>query len=193
MKNVGGIRFVQAFHWQSRNSGRGCRAVFKLKPIPESETFVQADSNSLDEVDSLLAAVLDSDLTPMVFDLHNVTTPHAPRTAAATLVLGFAGAREDVEFQLHKASELGIHSPSSLDYQEQYWNGAAAEPVRRTSVLPSELIHCIRRFENVPFVARAGNGEIWHRGGPAQAKANLPCALLGRVKDTFDPKHILPE
>ena len=43
------------------------------------------------------------------------------------------------------------------------------------------------------FVARAGNGVIYHRGDLACEKGELPQKLMQRVKETFDPKRILPD
>ena len=64
---------------------------------------------------------------------------------------------------------------------------------RRWSVLPSKTVGAIRRLGTVPFVARAGNGVIYYRGGPEPPKDELPVTLMQRVKSEFDPKHILSE
>jgi FAD/FMN-containing dehydrogenase len=44
-----------------------------------------------------------------------------------------------------------------------------------------------------PFVARAGNGVIYHREASKPPKGELPVKLMRRLKDAFDPKRILPE
>ena len=51
----------------------------------------------------------------------------------------------------------------------------------------------MQSLEAAQFVARAGNGVIYYRGGKAPPKAELPLALMRRIKDTYDPKHTLPD
>ena len=43
------------------------------------------------------------------------------------------------------------------------------------------------------WVARAGNGVIYHRCAGAPTRDELPAQLTQRVKDVYDPKHIFPE
>jgi hypothetical protein len=106
------------------------------------------------------------------------------------VTLGFAGTREEVECQLARADGLGFKEPGSLDYETQFWSGAA--PAHRLSVLPSKMVEALRGL-NAPFVARAGNGVIYHRGQPTPRKEELPLELLRRVKAAFDPNQLLPE
>ena len=109
-------------------------------------------------------------------------------------MLGFAGAREDVQWQLQKAKELGLHDNANLDHEKTFWEVSNAGSVYSRSVLPSRLIETLRELGPISFVARAGNGVLHHRGGAAPAKnADLPLALMQRMKQTYDPKNILPE
>ena len=110
----------------------------------------------------------------------------------SVLVLGFAGTREEVDWQVELAMTLGISEPTTLDYQSQFWSVAGTAP-RTISVLPSRLIETVRSLGNKQFVARAGNGVIYHRGDLACEKVELPQKLMQRVKETFDPKRVLPD
>jgi FAD/FMN-containing dehydrogenase len=198
VKNVAGYDLCKLFIGSRGALGVIVEATFKLRPFPEAEQFVQAEFDSLEKADAFVQSILESDLVPAVLDLHNLNAsstsrPDAPRSHALTVVLGFAGAREDVEYQLGKAAELGAHSPSNLDHEARFWDSTASGPARRRSVLPSELATTIRGLGEVPFVARAGNGLVCYRGGPAEPKSEAPEKLLRRVKDSFDPKHIFPE
>src|SRR5262249_46253761 len=95
------------------------------------------------------------------------------------------------DWQLSSARELNVTASSSLDYELQFWN--ASPPVQRLSVLPSRLTEAVRGLGHALFVARAGNGTIFYRGGPAWRKEELPPKLMQRLKDAYDLKHILPD
>jgi hypothetical protein len=86
---------------------------------------------------------------------------------------------------------LGLDEPSTLDYEQSFWGGD--ESPRRLSVPPSSVAEAIRGLAGASFVARAGNGVIYHRGSPSPAKNESAAGLMRRVKDAFDPKHILPD
>jgi hypothetical protein len=65
--------------------------------------------------------------------------------------------------------------------------------MRRWSVLPSRVLQTIHGLGDVPFIARAGNGVIYYRGGSPPPAPTMPATLLRRVKDIFDPNQILPD
>ena len=106
-------------------------------------------------------------------------------------MLGLAGTRAEVDWQLSQAAALGLREPTCLDYETNFWSQPTAP--RRLSILPSRLAETVRGLGPIPWVARAGNGVIYHRGGAASAQAASPSPLLQRIKDTYDPKHILPD
>ncbi len=187
VKNVAGYDLAKLFIGGRGSLGVVIETTFKLRPLPEMERFVQAACPSLEQVEKLIEAVFQSEITPMVLDLYRL-----PSTGGASiLVLGFAGTREEVEWQLAKVAELGVKEPSPFDYEAKFW--ADISPVNRLSVLPSTIVAAIRSLENVSFVARAGNGVIYHHGAAAPRNGALPLELIRRVKDTFDPNRILPE
>ena len=185
VKNVAGYELAKLFVGSHGTLGVIVEATFKLRPLPEVEAFVQYPFDSLEAPDGFLEKALASTLVPTVIDLHNV----GPQLAA---VLGFAGAQEDVKYQLAQARELGAEEPTNLSYEKEFWHGAKREPVQKFSVLPSRVCATIKPLGNAPFVARAGNGIIQYRGTPP-ARADIPRELFRRVKDTFDPHHLFPE
>jgi FAD/FMN-containing dehydrogenase len=186
VKNVAGYDLAKLFIGSRESLGVIAEATFKLRPLSEAENFVAKKCESPDQADTLIEAVLNSELTPIVFDLHNLSDSKSP-----TLVLGFAGTREEVEWQSTQARELGFNETGSLNYESQFWADAA--PAHRLSVLPSKAIETIKTLNGVPFVARGGNGIIYHRGTASSQKNDLPIKLTQRLKNEFDPKNIFPE
>ncbi|MDB6122886.1 MAG: FAD-binding oxidoreductase [Pedosphaera sp.] len=188
VKNVAGYDLMKLFIGSHGSIGVSVEATFKLRPLPELEKFVQVQCKSLEVADRLIEAVIKSEITPVVLDLHQISKPE---NNAVTVVLGFAGTREEVEWQLAKAADLGFNQHSSLDYEATFW--ADSTLTHRLSVLPSTIVRVIRNLDGAPFIARAGNGIIYHRGTPAPRSEVLPLELMRRVKDAYDPNHILPE
>jgi hypothetical protein len=106
-------------------------------------------------------------------------------------VLGLAGTDEEVAWQTQAAEKLGFRDHTSLDYDREFWSGPG--PVRRISILPSRLAEQLASLQPENFVARAGNGTIFYRGGSEPPKASIPMSLTRRVKEIFDQKNILPD
>jgi FAD/FMN-containing dehydrogenase len=154
--------------------------------LAEAERFVCRQINDCAEAGIHVRFVLDSELTPVVLDIHRTDS-----SAKLYVVLGFAGTRHEVDWQLGQARKLGFENETSLDYETQFWSDAT--PVNHLSVLPSRITDVIRDLGPRPFVARAGNGVIYFRGGAIPMKKNLPIDLMRRLKSTYDPKNILPE
>jgi FAD/FMN-containing dehydrogenase len=160
-------------------------ATFKLRPLPEVEQFVGARF-AIMEASRAIRSVLNSELTPVVLDLHRLDT-----LPEVTLVIGLAGTREEVEWQGALAAKLGFHAGTTLDYEAAFWSDNA--PVQRLSVLPTQLTERIAKLGNRPFVARAGNGTIYYRGERVGPEPVGPAELMRRVKAAYDPKNLLPE
>jgi glycolate oxidase FAD binding subunit len=187
VKNVAGYDLAKLFIGGRGTLGVVAEATFKLRPLPEAESFIAKKCASLDEADASIEAVLNSELTPVVLDLHNVSLANP----SSSLVLAFAGTRDEVDWQMAKAKELGFNEMASLNHETVFW--AEAAPAQRLSVLPSRIVEAIKTLNGAPFVARAGNGIVYHRGAASSTKENLPVKLMQRLKDEYDPKHILPE
>jgi len=98
-----------------------------------------------------------------------------------------------VAWQLEKAAALGVSTASSLEYEELFWSGSESAPSHRLSVLPSRVTEGIQSLGASEFIARAGNGVVYYRGGKAPQKIEPPRALMQRIKETYDPKHVLPD
>ena len=191
VKNVAGYDLAKLFIGSSGSLGAIIEATFKLLPLPEVEKFVQVSCASLSEADKMAGTVLNSELTPVVFDLHNTPGKDGQRAVGSTLVLGFAGTNEEVEWQFSKAGGLGFNETSSLDYEREFWT--EPDSIRKTSVLPSRMVEILGAMESARFVARAGNGIIYSRGATKRERCQTSSKLAERLKDEFDPKRILPD
>lgn len=184
VKNVAGYDLQKLFIGGGGTLGTITEVTFKLRPIPEAEKLIQLPLASLAAANEIIEAVVSSELTPVVFDLHRISN-------SLVAVLGFDGTTEDVEWQLGHATMLGFKQAATLDYDPSF--RLAGEPCKKLSVLPSKLIESLRHLGDAPFVARAGNGVIFHRTILPATKSGAPEKLSRRTKDAFDPKHLLPE
>jgi FAD/FMN-containing dehydrogenase len=170
VKNVAGYDLCKLFVGHRDTLGVIVEATFKLKPMPEAEALVHRSLSSLSEVGALLDQVVESELNPVILDLHNVSPANGASSIDRSmfhLVLGFAGAIEDVQYQTERAAALGINTPGSLDYEDRFWSADTATKTHKLSMLPSDLIKAISNLGAVKFVARAGNGIVYYRGGSA--------------------------
>jgi len=194
VKNVAGYDLAKLFIGSHGSLGVIVEATFKLRPLPETERLVQAQCESLDQAGRLLDAVLDCDLTPVVLDLHHfgrAESPTRPLSVPISLVVGFAGTRPEVDWQLERAAALGLSEPATLDYEREFWNSAGA--VQKVSVLPSRLMDALRETPP-PFVARAGNGLYYYYycGAPVPKPSEPSAKLCDRLKQVWDPQNIFP-
>jgi FAD/FMN-containing dehydrogenase len=165
VKNVAGYDLHKLFVGSHGTLGTILQAAFKVRPLPEKELVLQAPPKALE-------SVLESALTPVILDL-----------IPSSLVLGFAGTGEEVDWQAQIAASLGITEPATLDYEREFWSRDPAPS--KLSVLPSRLTETINSLEADSFVARAGNGVIYYRGQkprPARAADSLSI----RLKDAFN-------
>ncbi|HMC29000.1 MAG TPA: FAD-binding oxidoreductase [Verrucomicrobiae bacterium] len=185
VKNVAGFDLCKLFVGSQWSLGIGIEATFKVRPLPALERFLAARFHDLSKAGAALQAVIESQLTPAVLDLYS------EKPSGCSLVLGLAGTTEEVDWQLEEANKLGLADTGSLDYERAFW--ALSDTPHQASVLPSGLIAELQLRKPDAFVARAGNGIIFYRGGTPAEKASIPVALNRRLKQTFDPKNILPE
>ena len=172
VKNVAGYDLQKLFVGGFDSLGIIVEATFKILPCPAHERILQTNGAAA------IARVLSSPITPTILDMHR-----------DTVVLGLAGTQAEVEWQANEAAKLGFKEEGDLDYEREFW-GRTPEPHRK-SVLPAKLLDAL--IGMLDYVARAGNGVIYYRGAEAPETSKLPTALMKRLKDTFDPKGILPE
>jgi FAD/FMN-containing dehydrogenase len=185
VKNVAGYDLCKLFVGARGSLGVVVEATFKLRPLPAVERCVSAECATLEVLETLIGRVLDAPITPVVFDVHRLAG------GPFILVLGFAGTRAEVGWQLARAAELGVAEPADLEHERAFWSSGV--PATKLSVAPSKLVATLRSLGEAPFVARAGNGIIFHRGAARAPAPGIHDALSRRLKDTYDPKHILPE
>lgn len=185
VKNVAGYDLQKLFIGGGGTLATPVEATFKLRPLPEREGFVRQRFDTLEAAGIAIEAVSESQLAPVVFDLYRAAG------SSFSLVLGFDGTNEDVDWQLTVATQLGFTENTTLDHDQRF--RAGPEQLRKLSVLPSKLIGGLRALGDEPFVARAGNGIIYHRADILPPEPNLPVHLLRRAKDAFDPLHLLPD
>lgn len=188
VKNVAGYDLCKLFIGSGTSLGILVEASFKLRPLPATTATVCLRFDNLDTAGRFIVTLMKSELTPTVMDLHNIGSQQT--TFPYTLVIGFEGTAEEVNYQLATARELGIHEPDAPVQDAHFWEMPAPA---RISVLPSRLIEQLRLLGDVPFVARAGNGLIFHRGDSSHQQHDLPVDLFRRLKSAYDPKHTLPE
>ncbi len=186
VKNVAGYDLTRMFVGARGSLGLIVEATFKTLPRPEAERFGQAQVQSLEQAEDLIAGISESDLNPTVLDFHNV--PAAGERAGWWLVIGFAGAAEDVEEQMAQASAAGFSKASDLDHEKRFWEAAPAGGVQMISVLPSDLIKRLASLAPQFFVARAANGVIHYLGDPPRLDKSDTAHLQERLKKAFDPE-----
>jgi glycolate oxidase FAD binding subunit len=190
VKNVAGYDLAKLFVGSRGTIGIIVEATFKLLPLPESEAFVELQFDILEKADEVIGKIFESPMSPTALDLHNL--PAATQGPGYFLVVGFSGTEEEVRDQVSLLEEMHPGRICGLEHQNRFWTG---DPLlcQKISVLPSDLIRTLAGFPETTFVARAGNGIIYYRGEAVPEKSDLPVALMRRVKEEYDPKHILPE
>jgi glycolate oxidase FAD binding subunit len=185
VKNVAGYDLQKIFVGSHGSLGIILEAIFKLRPLPATEQLHQCSFATLSEACAFARKIMDSALEPVVLDLYGSAA------GKFVVVVGFGGTPEEVEWQNNIASGLGSLVACDLSYEEDFWRDT--RPVHKASVLPTRLQETIERIGPSQFVARAGNGVLYYRGGTVPASSATPLDLMGRIKDTFDPDHILPD
>jgi len=191
VKNAAGYDLCRLFTGARGELGVVREATFKVQPLPELERFLEAHFPTLETAAEFVEKVDGSVLMPVVLDLHRLEP-----SAEWTVVVGFAGDRETVEWQCAEMSKLAVTAASSLDYDARFWAAAVSgsQPAKKFSVLPSKLVPAIQGLgaEVASLLARAGNGTIYYCGGPELPARALPFKLMEQLKNEFDPQHKLP-
>ncbi len=179
VKNVAGFDLCRLFVGARDTLGIIVEATFKLLPLPDAEAHLAKPCDSLGQAEELLEKIWTSELQPSVLDLHRIDG------GPLTLVIGFAGPSADVEAQSEVATGLRFAGGASLDYDARFRRTTP----HFTSVAPADLASTLRTLGDESFVARAGNGVIYH---PSAEPPKLPSPeLQKRVKEMFDPEGVI--
>src|SRR5690349_19253903 len=72
VKNVAGYDLQKLFIGSGGTLAVPVEVTFKLRPFPERESFVQQRFDALDAAGTAIEAVIESELTPIVLDLHRI-------------------------------------------------------------------------------------------------------------------------
>lgn len=186
VKNVAGYDLTRLYIGARGSLGIIIEATFKVLPLPEAQGFGEMRVSSLEHAEDVLAGISESQLQPAILDFHNV--PAAGIAPGMWIVIGFSGAREDVDAQLADAAVMGLSTPTNLDHDKRFWEAAPAGGVSTISVLPSKLTETIARVKPRFFVARAANGILHYLGDAARSEFVDPAGLNARIKKAFDPE-----
>src|SRR5688572_12451185 len=76
VKNVAGYDLCKLFIGARHSLGIIVEATFKLRPLPEAESFVQAEFNTLADLNACAKALLSSAAEPVILDAHNLAGKH---------------------------------------------------------------------------------------------------------------------
>jgi FAD/FMN-containing dehydrogenase len=187
VKNAAGYDLCRLFTGARGELATVEEVCFKVQPRPEAEQFGKMTFPTAEAACEFVEKLDTSELTPTVLDLHN-----ADGTGPWTVVVGFAGTREEVDWQCKQTGLLAAVGNANLDYNEQFWSATAGGPVHKLSVLPSKLSATLATMRGITaIVARAGNGVIYYRGED-QGTGLAPAArLMERLKHEFDPDNKL--
>lgn len=182
VKNVAGYDLCKLFIGARHTLGVIVEGTFKLRPLPEKEIFVEAQVESLDELDALRKKFWSTRADPVIFDAHNLH-------GKISVIAAFAGNREDVEMQAEMARGIGFTPVNGPQYVASFWDGT---DTRKLSVLPSKCVHELGACKAEQWLAHLGNGIIYYRGGQIfkTPKPNSHNRLDLRVRELYDPKQI---
>ena len=130
-------------------------------------------TGELSQLEENFQKIWESQTSPIVLDLIGSGGTHQLLTA-------FAGTSEDVAWQLDQLENLQL-VPADAPV-------STAGPF--VSVPTNKVFEKIRSFKR--YTARLGNGVIYSEEVPQPVLSPGVIQLNKRLKDTFDPKGILP-
>jgi glycolate oxidase FAD binding subunit len=208
VKNVAGYDLPKLFIGSHGTLGVIVEATVKLRPLPDEERLVAVRFERIKDAGAAVRAVMASDLIPSAIELLDVEASRALALSdpppGATLVLGFDGMPEQVEWQCAQVPSVvgpcGGTDPRPLDATAWDRLGVAAAAafetpaaVVRFAVLPALVAEAMEqgaaaaRQRGLPsaWSAHAGVGvmyaAIFAQPGPAQLKSLV--AALGEWRN----------
>lgn len=206
VKNVAGFDLCKLFIGANGSLGVITSVTFKLLPLPEKEVICCSQIESFDELTSVLKRLrsFHRDAMPGIMDLYR----DKDHSEIGTLIVGFHGPSQAVEQSSATIldSGLGFEAIScwernnamaclpELNHDKQFWANRSWRSVTVESVLRSRLPAIIEQLPSEkPFVARMGQGIVYHLGNRITEPKVRPRSLELRMKQQFDPIGILPE
>ncbi len=178
VKNVAGYDLCKLFIGARHSLGIIVEGTFKLRPLPETEVILESSFETMAALNSTVGKLRAAPIDPVIFDAHRMA-------GRLTLVIAFAGAREDVAYQVELAQRITGWDRSSTAYDAKLRN--------TFSVLPNSMADALAPIERGRFIARLGNGVIYHDGEPLMKRMIPNAALAARLKTAYDPHGILPD
>ena len=152
VKNVAGYDLPKLFVGSWGTLGVVVDATFKLRPRPDDERLVAARFDRLKDCGAAVRAVLGGDLIPNAVEILDPTAAAAlGLAAAATLVVGFDGLLEQIDWQVAELAtllsplggrDLATLPPATWPRLATIGRDAFAEPaaVMTLSVLPTLVV-----------------------------------------------------
>ena len=186
VKNVAGYDLCKLFIGAKHSLGVIVEGTFKLRPLPETEIFVERETGSFDELEDARTGLIER-TEPVLFDA-------AKAGGALKVWAAFAGNSEDVAAQVEIATRAGFRRSEAVEDTREFWNGSAPATI---SVLPSKIVGMLKDLGAEEWLAHLGNGVIYFRRRKHQEPARpvggiITNILMDRVKKAYDPKSILP-
>lgn len=189
VKNVAGYDLHKLFIGARGSLGVPVVAHFRLLPLPEASAEFEAHPAASRDAGRLALAARDQLRGVVALD---VLRSHrgAP---TLTVWMRLAGNRPSLALQAERAVALGFQPrPDGVARHDQDLWRDPARPPASFSVVPARLPDAIERTEGRRFVARAGQGIVYHEGPTLVPSPPQPRVLLDRLKAAFDPANILP-
>jgi len=196
VKNVAGYDLPKLFIGSHGTLGIIVEATFKLRPRPDDERLVAVGFARLADAGAAARTLLGSDLVPCTVDLLDAAAAATlPVEPVPTLVVGFDGLREQVEWQVAELARLvaplGGGAPARLDGQA--WtrlSGAAraagtAVAVMTLSVLPAGVAATME--EGGRRARERGFQSAWS----AHAGVGAVTAALHSDRESLDPAPVM--
>ena len=195
VKNVAGLDMAKLMVGSFGTLAAITQINFKVFPVPvESRTFVQEFSTAaaaFAERDRILGGALQ----PAAIDVVNWPSAHPLNWR---LLIGVGGNAKALDRYARELPGAQLSPESVWDEIREFTpRFLAANSGGRVAAIPSKLTDMAAQVErlNVPVIARAGSNVVYaHFAHPTvifDPSASGDSAMMKRVKEMFDPDHLL--
>jgi glycolate oxidase FAD binding subunit len=184
VKNVAGYDLHKLFIGSWGTLGVPVLATFKLLPLPRQSVIRSASHLAEGEALHKAQAARDTLSGLIALDICRARTGQP----GAQVFVELAG--DDLARGCERADAIGFTEEAARGWEDDLWHDRA-QPPSRLSVPPAQLGTALESLGNRRFVARAGNGIVYHDGPPAMGSRPGPAVLVERLKKAFDPFGVL--